>query len=326
VSPLARVVDHPLERPPARADALDRGDLLAQGQDRLDLQRRAEPGLGGPDPPALAQVLERVDREPHLELLAAVLRRGQRPGAVRTSRRRGSGREHHHPLPAARGAAVVHVNALAALPLGDQALLRLRGGLAGPGDARGQVDRDDVPALRQQGLVDGAEVAYRRLRGRRALSAGPEALEELGVLVPGDLDLRPLPTLERDVEADPLDVVLGDQLLREIGRRIGDDGGLGVGGHSAVLSLRPRGSRSRRLRAASTIGPWARLWSRVAAASSARTLSARWPRAATTCGCCCGEAPASTSSRTSSSSARAATSWIAAPSAGRCRASIASST
>src|SRR4051812_34117864 len=63
VAPLARVVDHPLERAAPGAHPLDGRDLLAEGQYRLDLERRAEPGLRGPDPPALAEVLERVDRK-----------------------------------------------------------------------------------------------------------------------------------------------------------------------------------------------------------------------------------------------------------------------
>ena len=47
-----------------------------------------------------------------------------------------------------------------------------------------------------------------------------------------------------------------------------------------------RRSRSERLPAASTIGPWPRHWSPAAAVSSARTSSARWPSVATTCACC----------------------------------------
>src|SRR5439155_12189885 len=63
---LARMLHNSLERAAARAYPLDRGDLLHQGEDRLDLERGAEPGLSGADAPPLAQVLERVDHEPHL--------------------------------------------------------------------------------------------------------------------------------------------------------------------------------------------------------------------------------------------------------------------
>ena len=59
-----QVVDEPLERAPGRAHALDRRDLALDREDRLDLQRRADPRLRRADAPAAAQELERVDREP----------------------------------------------------------------------------------------------------------------------------------------------------------------------------------------------------------------------------------------------------------------------
>src|SRR5919106_354198 len=67
---LARVVDHPLEGPRAGADALDRRHLVLHGEDRLDLERGADPGARRADAPAALEELERVDREPHLQLLA----------------------------------------------------------------------------------------------------------------------------------------------------------------------------------------------------------------------------------------------------------------
>ncbi len=73
---LAGVVAQALDRAGPGAHALDRGDLLLEGEDRLDLQRRADPGAGAADPAAAAQVLERVDREPHLQLLARLLGAG----------------------------------------------------------------------------------------------------------------------------------------------------------------------------------------------------------------------------------------------------------
>ena len=106
----AQQVDHPLERPPRGPDALDRGDLGLDGQDRLDLQRRAEPRLRAGDPAAAAQVLERVDREPHLQLRARLARvvgdarRRRRPAA-----RRGGRCQQHQSLAAAGGRRVDHV-------------------------------------------------------------------------------------------------------------------------------------------------------------------------------------------------------------------------
>src|SRR5690242_15910465 len=55
---LTRVVDHSLEGSLPCPDALDRGDLVLQGEDRLDLQGRADPGSGRADPPATAQIVE----------------------------------------------------------------------------------------------------------------------------------------------------------------------------------------------------------------------------------------------------------------------------
>ncbi len=199
----AGVLDQPLEGAPSRAHALDRGDLLPEGEDRLDLERRAQPCLRGADPAPLAQVLERVDREPHLERVAAALGGRQRlraAGSLTGGVRR---REHHQPLTAGRGATVVDVDPLPSLALVQQPLARLLRRFAGSRDPGREVDRDDLPALGQQRLVDGGEVADRRLGGRRPLVAAAQALVEARVLRSGDLDLGPLLALERDVEADP---------------------------------------------------------------------------------------------------------------------------
>ena len=50
---LAQQVDHPLERSPRGTHPLDRGDLRLDREDRLDLQRRPEPGLCAADPARL---------------------------------------------------------------------------------------------------------------------------------------------------------------------------------------------------------------------------------------------------------------------------------
>ena len=105
---------------------------------------------------------------------------------------------------------------LAALAFVDQPLAGLAGGLEGAGDAGGDVDRDDLAAGVEQRLVDGEEVADRGLRGGRAALGGAQPLVEVGVV--GDLGLRLLLAVDRDVEADRLDAPLGDQRRRE-GRR-----------------------------------------------------------------------------------------------------------
>ena len=142
---LAGEVDHALERAAPRPDPLDRGDLLLEREDRLDLQCRAEERLGGADPAALAQVLERVDREPHLQAVAGLL--DPRPSTSSPSPPSAAARAAaivKQSRPAAGRAAVVDVDPLAALALVDQALARLVGGLEGPGDPGREVDRDDV--------------------------------------------------------------------------------------------------------------------------------------------------------------------------------------
>src|SRR3954454_1688139 len=60
LAPLLEVGDEALERPAGGAHALDRLHLALDGETRLDLQRRADPRPGPADPPAAAQVLERV--------------------------------------------------------------------------------------------------------------------------------------------------------------------------------------------------------------------------------------------------------------------------
>ena len=232
-------IDQPLEGAPSRAHALDRGDLLPEGQDRLDPERRAQPCLSGADPAPLAQVLERVEREPHLESVAATLGGRQRLRAAGSSTGGVRRREHHQPLTAGCGATVVDMDALPSLALVQQPLARLRRRLAGSRDPGREVDRDDLPPLGQKRLVDGGEVAHRRLGGGRPLIARAQALVEARVFGRGDLDLGPLLAIERDVEADALDPVLGDQLVRQVGGRVGDHGRGRVGRHRPLLSRPP---------------------------------------------------------------------------------------
>src|SRR5204862_2136645 len=131
--------------------------------------------------------------------------------------------ESHEALAAAARAAVHHLDPLPALSLVDQSLARLASRLAGARDPRGDVDRDDLPAVAEERLVDLHEVADRGLRGGGAFLAVPEALEELAVGLAGDLALPPLFAFEGHVEAHTLDAVLGDNLVREVRGGVGDD-------------------------------------------------------------------------------------------------------
>ena len=143
---LLRVLDQPPQGLGARPDPLDRGDLLLEREDRLDLERRAEPRGRGADAAAAAQVLERVDREPHLEsgpCLAYprndVLRGragGGKPGP----------REGDQPHAAGRALGVDDGDPVHAFSLGEL-LLGLPGALDRPRDSTRYVDRDHVEAL-----------------------------------------------------------------------------------------------------------------------------------------------------------------------------------
>ena len=184
---LAGVVAQALDRAGAGPHPLDRGDLLLQGEDRLDLQRRADPGAGAADPAAAPQVLEGVDREPHLQLLARLLGAGDDRLGVAAGRGRGGGAERAEAHPAGRRARVEDADPLAALVFVDEPLAGLAGGLEGAGDAGRDMDRDDLAAGVEQRLVDGDEVADRGLRGGRAALGGAQALVEGGEV--GDLGL-----------------------------------------------------------------------------------------------------------------------------------------
>src|SRR3954454_20916793 len=67
---LAGVLDQAVEDPPAPAHALHGDHLALEREDRLHLQRRADPGAGRADASAALQEFERVDGEPHLQLRA----------------------------------------------------------------------------------------------------------------------------------------------------------------------------------------------------------------------------------------------------------------
>src|SRR3954447_6075401 len=102
---LAGVAAKALERARPCANALDRSDLLLERENRLDLQRRADPGPGAADAPAPAQVLERVDGKPHLQRAAALVapRSALLGAAARCRHSRGANRAHAHPAAARAG-------------------------------------------------------------------------------------------------------------------------------------------------------------------------------------------------------------------------------
>ena len=114
-----RVLDHALERAPGRAHALDGGDFVLEREDRLDLQRTSEPGLGFADASAAAQVLERVQTEPDAQRLARLAHaRGDGRFVGTRAGGRGPG-EREQANPTAGGFPVDHLDALAKAALGE---------------------------------------------------------------------------------------------------------------------------------------------------------------------------------------------------------------
>ena len=168
----AQQVDHPLERAARGPDPLDRGDLRLDRQDRLDLQRRAEPCLRARDPPAAPQVLERVDREPQLQLGARAPARSATASASAPSRAAAAAASTTRPCPP-------HAVAESTTWTRSARVAELLAGLLGRADgarhAAREVDRDDVVAGVEQRLIDREEVADRRLRGRRQVGRDPAA-------------------------------------------------------------------------------------------------------------------------------------------------------
>src|SRR5262249_27654623 len=98
---LARVALHPLQGARPGADPLDRSYLVFESENRLDLQRGADPRARRADAAPAAQVVERVDREPDLESLADLLRAILRVGCGAAALGDGRGPQDHQPHPAA---------------------------------------------------------------------------------------------------------------------------------------------------------------------------------------------------------------------------------
>ena len=133
---LAAVVQQPLERARAGAHALHGRQLALQREDRLDLQRRSDPGAGRADPPAALEELQRVHGEPDLEVGARLLGAPLDPSASSPAAAAAAAREHHQPQPARGGLRVHHAHPLAALALALELLRRLAGRVRRAGDAR----------------------------------------------------------------------------------------------------------------------------------------------------------------------------------------------
>ena len=143
---LAGVVHHPLEHPGARAHALDRRHLALHGEDRLDLQRRADPGARRADPPAALEELERVDAEPQLQLAARLAHPLFHLVEAGTARRRARGRDRQEAEPAGDRGRVHHPDPLAALAVALERLGGLTRGLRRAAQPTRDVDRDHVLA------------------------------------------------------------------------------------------------------------------------------------------------------------------------------------
>ena len=160
--------------------------VISDSTVRIGLIFSAEPSQAWAPPirPPLAQVLERVDRKPHLQSVARPPRPVGHRRRVGASASGGRGREHHQPLAAAGAGRIDHVHPLGALAELFASLLGRSHRARHP--AR-EMDRDDVIAGVEERLVDRQEVADRGLRGGRQLRGRAEP-PVVGVVV-GDLAL-----------------------------------------------------------------------------------------------------------------------------------------
>ena len=217
-----QVLDHALERAAGRAHPLDRGDLGLEREDRLDLQRRAQPGAPPPTRPPRRRYSSVSTTNQTADLVAGLL--GARQDRVRVGAAAGGARRRQRDQaePSARGLRVQDADPLAAPALLLEGLLGLDGRLEGARDARRDVDRDDVAAGVQQRLPDLDEVADRGLRGGGQLGGGAQVL--VVVVEAVELRLALLAAAPVDVETDQVQVVGVHDRLREVVRGVGDDG------------------------------------------------------------------------------------------------------
>src|SRR5215217_6878857 len=222
-------LDHALERAARRAYALHRLYLVLHREDRLDLQRRADPRAGRADAPAAAQVLERLDGEVDLQLVADALRRGHGAVEVGTAAQRVGGGDRDQADWGAARERVDHLHPAVLDAALHERVAGLLGGSHSARDATRDVHGDDVPAVLEQRLVDLEEVTDRGLRRARQLRGGAQAVVE-GVVV-GDVALALRAAVPVDVERDLAQLVAGHDLRRQVMRGVGDDRD---GGHGAA--------------------------------------------------------------------------------------------
>jgi len=83
------------------------------------------------------------------------------------------------------------------------------------------VDRDDLVAALEQRLIDGEKVSDRRLRGGWQLTRAAELFVVRVVI--GDLDLGRRLAVPVHIQTDLTDVVLLEQLAREVVACVRDD-------------------------------------------------------------------------------------------------------
>ena len=133
---LLEVGDEPLERAARGAHALDGLHLALDREDRLDLQRRADPGRAAPIRPPRRRYSS-VSTMTMICRFSRIALRGGRP-PPRGRRRRSSGvgrRDGHEAVPGAARQRVDHDHPLGRHPALDQQLARLLGRAHRAGDA-----------------------------------------------------------------------------------------------------------------------------------------------------------------------------------------------
>ena len=230
----AQVVDQALERAAPGAHALDGHDLGLDREDRLDLQRRADPRLRAADPAAAAQELERVDGEEDLQLLAqrararAAASAASAPAAaalaaaIAEQPEAGAARVAESTITIRAGvdAALDELRRAPARPSGRCRRCRPRGGSrrcrrrARAAARRRRGSRRPTAARCVGSSRAAAQVRRRRRRSRAGRPRGRRAAA------------RP-----SDVQRDGVEpVALGD-LARQVVRGVGDDGDLAMARH-----------------------------------------------------------------------------------------------
>ncbi len=193
-------------------------DAVADLDDGLDGEHRAQERTGVADPTSLLQVLERVERPEETGAVAAADHLVDDPvEGVTVGRAAGRG-EAERPEPHGDGERVDDVDRAL---LADRRGCDLRG-LHGRREARREVDADDPGgAAGDQVAVAGLERAGGRRRGLGQVLGGLEPVPERvgGQLFPVD----ELLVAEADREWHDLDPERVDEVLRQVARAVGDD-------------------------------------------------------------------------------------------------------